>query len=247
MNEASPMTSDLRGEGDPPSVIRIMTWNIHGGVGPDRLCDLNRVVDRVRMHAPDIVAIQEIDSRRISDLGCAFDFLAATLGPHSTEARLITAPDGDYGHALVSRWPLLEGMRHDISVDGREPRAAIEVSVATPSGPLHVVAVHLGLSGRERRRQAAMLYKLAQSGPERSVLVGDFNDWILRGSVRRALAEAMPGRTHHKTFPARLPVLALDRIYCRPASLLVRSWTDPLARDASDHLPIIAELHPAPR
>jgi endonuclease/exonuclease/phosphatase family metal-dependent hydrolase len=228
-------------------MIRIMTWNIHGGVGPDRSCDLNRVVDRVRAHAPDIVAIQEIDSRHISGLGCAFDLLAAALGPHSTEARLITAPDGDYGHALLSRWPFLEAALHDISVGRREPRAAIEASIATPCGPLHVVAVHLGLSGRERRHQAAMLCKLAQSGPERSVLVGDFNDWILRGSVQRALAEAMPRRTHQKTFPARLPVLALDRIYCRPSSLLGRSWTDPQARDASDHLPIIAELNAAPR
>lgn len=247
MKEAGPIASDVRTEGDPLSVIRIMTWNIHGGVGPDRLCDLNRVVDRVRAHAPDIVAIQEIDSRHISGLGCAFDFLAAALGPHSTEARLITAPDGDYGHALVSRWPFLEAARHDISVDGREPRAAIEVCVATPCGPLHVVSAHLGLSFRERRHQAAILCKVAQSGPERSILLGDFNDLILYGSVQRALAATMPRRTHHKTFPARLPVLALDRIYCRPSSLLARSWTDPQARDASDHLPIIAELNPAPR
>ena len=245
MNEAGPITSDVRREGDPRSVVRIMTWNIHGGRGPDRSCDLDRVVDRVRAHAPDIIAIQEIDSRHIPGPGCAFDFLAAALGPHSTEARLITAPDGDYGHALVSRWPFLEAARHDISVDGREPRAAIEVCVDTPCGPLHVVAAHLGLSFRERRHQAAILRKLAQSGPERSVLVGDFNDLIRHGSVQRALAEAMPGRTHHKTFPARLPLLALDRIYCRPSGLLLRSWTDPQARDASDHLPIIAELNPA--
>jgi endonuclease/exonuclease/phosphatase family metal-dependent hydrolase len=247
MKEAGPITTDVRKEDDPPSVIRIMTWNIHGGVGSDRLCDLNRVVKCVRAHAPDIVAIQEIDSRRIAGLGCAFDFLAAALGPHSTEARLITAPDGDYGHALVSRWPFLEAARHDISVDRRERRAAIEVSVATPCGPLHVVAVHMGLSFRERRHQAAILCKLAQSGPERSVLLGDFNDWILHGPVRRALAEAMPGRTHHKTFPARRPVLPLDRIYCRPSSLLVRSWIDPQARAASDHLSVIAELNLVPR
>jgi endonuclease/exonuclease/phosphatase family metal-dependent hydrolase len=133
-----------------------------------------------------------------------------------------------------------------MSVDRRERRAAIEVSVATPFGPLHVVAVHLGLSFRERRHQTGILCKLAQSGPERSVLLGDFNDWILHGPVRRALAETMPGRTRHKTFPARRPVLALDRIYCRPANLLLRSWSDPQARAASDHLPIIAELDTAP-
>jgi endonuclease/exonuclease/phosphatase family metal-dependent hydrolase len=60
--------------------------------------------------------------------------------------------------------------------------------------------------------------------------------------VQRALGRSLPNRTHHKTFPAWWPVLALDRIYCRPGNLLVRSWTDPLARHASDHLPLIADI-----
>ena len=63
--------------------------------------------------------------------------------------------------------------------------------------------------------------------------------------MQQTLRDLMPGRTEHKTFPARLPLLALDRIYFRPAQMLVRSWTDPLARTASDHLPIWATVRPA--
>jgi endonuclease/exonuclease/phosphatase family metal-dependent hydrolase len=105
-----------------------------------------------------------------------------------------------------------------------------------------VVAAHFGLSFYERRRQAGLLAALARTGPARSVVLGDFNDWLWRSSVQRALADLLPGCTRHKTFPAWLPIAPLDRIYCRPAAILARSWTDETARRASDHLPIIADL-----
>jgi endonuclease/exonuclease/phosphatase family metal-dependent hydrolase len=224
--------------------VRIMTWNIHGAVGPDRRRDLARVVDLVRSHAPDIVALQEVDSRPqgAAKAEPAFEFLAQALGEHAAEARLITAPDGDYGHVVLSRWPLSGTIRHDISLGRREPRAAIETSIDTGLGRLHVVAAHLGLRFGERRHQAALLAAMARAAPYPSVVIGDFNDWVAHGSVQRALARWMPDRTRHKTFPARLPCLALDRIYAKPEGVIVRSWTDPRARRASDHLPVIADL-----
>ena len=79
------------------------------------------------------------------------------------------------------------------------------------------------------------------------VVVGDFNDWMTPGSVQSVLARKLPGRTRHRTFPARLPLLKLDRIYSRPAEALVRSWVDPTARNISDHLPVIAEIRPYAR
>jgi endonuclease/exonuclease/phosphatase family metal-dependent hydrolase len=223
--------------------FRVMTWNIHGGVGGDGVCDLGRIVDVVRLHRPDIVALQEVDSRRNGSAGAsAFVFLAQALGEHTAEAKLIAAADGEYGHALFSRWPIGSALQHDISMPRREPRAAIEATIDTPFGPLHVVAAHLGLSFRERHRQARLLSSIAQAGPRHSLAMGDFNDWIWPGSVQKALAAALPARTHHRTFPARLPLLPLDRIYWRPKELIVRTWTDPRAWAASDHLPLIGEL-----
>ena len=222
--------------------VRVMTWNIHGGRRLFGRGDLGRVVEIVKRHQPDIVALQEVDSRRSGIVSePAFEFLANTLGSHCAEARLITAVDGDYGHALISRWPLNGTVSHDVSTDGREPRAAIETTVETPFGELHVVAAHLGLSFSERRHQAARLASVAHpEGP--AIVLGDFNDWFLDRAVRRALDACMAARTQHKTFPAWLPAFALDRVYCKPADILVGSWTDPSAHKVSDHLPVIAEL-----
>jgi len=231
-------------QADPRAgIVRVMTWNIHGGLGTDGRRDLKRIVDCVRKHDPDIVALQEVGARReIAGMEEAFTFLSDALGKHIAESRLVTAPDGNYGHALLCRWPLTESVCHDISYRRREPRAAIEAVAQTPFGPLHVVAVHLGLSFAERRHQAELLASLVQTKAQRTVLLGDLNDWIWRGSVQTLLNRLFPGHSHMKTFPSFWPVFALDRIYCRPKEMLTRSWTDPRARKASDHLPVIADL-----
>jgi endonuclease/exonuclease/phosphatase family metal-dependent hydrolase len=226
-----------------PSQIRVLTWNIHGGVGPDGVYDLDRIIALVRRHEPDIVALQEVDSRGRGIGGASpFARLAASLGSHATEARTIVAPDGDYGHLLISRWPLSATRLHDLSLSNREPRCAIETLVSTPDASLHLAAVHLGLRLSERRQQAAMLARIAGDTDGASVMLGDFNDWTWRGAVRRRLARELPGRTKHRTFPASCPILTLDRIYCRPLHTLVRSWVDPQARHISDHLPVIADI-----
>ena len=221
--------------------VRLMTWNIHGAVGRNPRFDLTRVVELIRAHAPDIVALQEIDSRRAGGEN-PFDVLQQAFGGHGIGAKAISTVDGDYGQALISRWPLQSIEVCDISFPEREPRRAIRSEIATPAGPLRVIATHLGLSLGERRSQARALLGLIGEGGMTTVALGDFNDWFWAGSVRRELSRALPGRTRHRTFPAMWPLLHLDRIYCRPREALVRGRTDLAARHISDHLPVIADI-----
>lgn len=225
----------------PPGRLRLMTWNIHGGIGPDRRFDLDRIASLVAKHAPDVLALQEIDTR-----GRDIDCLAPLRGldiHHFTEARTIAVPDGHYGHALFSRWPTSDVVLHDLSVWRYEPRIAIETQIATPFGPLHLVAVHLGLFIFERRRQAAMLAAMARRVRGMpTVMMGDFNDWFSFGQVTRTMSHVLPERTQLRTFPASLPRLRLDRVYCSVPGMLADAFTDPAARAISDHLPIIVDL-----
>jgi endonuclease/exonuclease/phosphatase family metal-dependent hydrolase len=230
---------------------RILTWNIHKGIGADRRYDLGRVIELVRRHAPDIVALQEVDSRGRDPLNLPLAAFKAVLGTHAAEARTITAADGHYGHVLVSRWPMQPVHLHDLSARRREPRCAIDAAIQAPRGMFRVVATHLGLGLIERRRQIARLAHLARPSPVAApvptdaagnglVMLGDFNDW--HGEIRRVLAGLLPAWSGLRTFPARRPVFKLDRIFCRPPAALIRCWTDPEARHASDHLPVIADL-----
>jgi endonuclease/exonuclease/phosphatase family metal-dependent hydrolase len=219
-----------------------MTWNIHGGVGPDGRHDLARMLALVRRADPDVLALQEVDARRVRGGEHPIELFKRVLGHHGVRAAAIVTEDGDYGQVLLSRWAPQGVKVHDISVPGREPRRAISVDLDTPAGRVHVIAAHLGLKFTERRRQCAQMAALITGSALTTVLLGDFNDWMWPGSVQKVLARHLPGRTRLRTFPAAFPVLKLDRVYCCPASALVRSWTDFAASEVSDHLPVMAEI-----
>ncbi|TCK31000.1 endonuclease/exonuclease/phosphatase family metal-dependent hydrolase [Ancylobacter aquaticus] len=230
----------------PPQRLRLMTWNIHGGVGPDRRFNLERIAALIARHQPDILALQEVDTRG-RDVACLAPLEGLGIG-HFAEARTIAVPDGHYGHVLYSRWPTHDIVLHDLSVRRREPRMAIETHVDTPLGPLRVVAVHLGLALLERRRQARKLARMARDGSDApTVMMGDFNDWFSFRPVRRTLARVLPESTNIRSFPACWPLLRLDRLYCSRRGMLAHSFTDPEARHASDHLPVIADIQLRPR
>ncbi len=129
----------------------MLTWNIHGALGRNPRFDLKRVVELIDRWDPQIVALQEVDSRREKTDDNPFELLQRELGAHGIGAKSITTADGDYGQMLISRWPLSDTVIHDISYPEREPRRAIASTIATPHGPLRFVATHLGLSTHERR------------------------------------------------------------------------------------------------
>jgi endonuclease/exonuclease/phosphatase family metal-dependent hydrolase len=226
------------------SIVRLMTWNIHGAYGRNPGFDLARIIALIDGHRPDVIALQEIDSRRSRAAGTPdpFEVLGAALGIDSVRAKSVVTIDGDYGQAVISRWPIRNAEIHDISFGEREPRRAIRCEIIAPGGVLRVIATHLGLSIRERRGQAQALLALMGETPPTTAVVGDFNDWFWIGSVRKVLSAHMPARSRQRTFPSFCPLFRFDRIYCTPAAALVRATTDRAAGALSDHLPVIADI-----
>ncbi|MDF3810663.1 MULTISPECIES: endonuclease/exonuclease/phosphatase family protein [Rhodopseudomonas] len=222
-----------------------MTWNVHGTFTLNPGFDLPGVIALIQKWSPDIIAIQEIDSRSRDEN--PFDRLQSALGGSSIGALSIVTADGDYGQMLISRWPWARTpIVNDISFGEREPRRAISADILTPRGPLRVVATHLGLSIRERRQQAGSLLRLAEAADHPAVVIGDLNDWFWINSVRGVLAQRLRIRTRNRTFPSRFPLLKLDRIYGCGIRLLA-SRVDPAARVLSDHLPVIADIRLDPQ
>jgi endonuclease/exonuclease/phosphatase family metal-dependent hydrolase len=239
LNDSLRQTFDV-GSDSRRRAIRVMTWNIHGALGRNPRFDLQKVVALILRADPDIVALQEVDSRRQPGID-PFAMLQEALGHFGVGAKSIVTADGGYGQILMSRWPLHQTEIRDISYGELEPRRVIHACLDTPQGPLHVAATHLGLSIRERQSQARVLLDIIGDRTP-FVLMGDFNDWFWPGSVRSVLAHVLPGRSRHRTFPSACPLFRLDRIYCRPREILVQSWTDPDARHISDHLPCIGDV-----
>ncbi len=236
-------------EAEPPPFLRLATYNVHGCVGVDRYYAPGRVAEIVAALRADIIALQEVDGRRPLHAGLAqFEFFERATGLHAVAGPNIRGDRGEYGNLLLTRFPITRIRRIDLSQPGREPRGALDVDLDTPYGPLRVVTLHLGLARAERdiqiRRIAGILGDPAATAP-RTVLMGDFNEWF-RGAAARLAAITARFPTAHtpRSFPAPLPLLPLDRIYVRPAPHRVHAVAPvmPLARRASDHLPVALDI-----
>ena len=109
------------------TTVRVMTWNIHSGVGTDGRFDLTRVVKTIGA-IPDVVALQEVDSRQtLAPARSAFAVLRDAVGEHGIEAKSIITADGAYGQMVVSRWPLAQ-LKSTISPMPSVNRAALSRS-----------------------------------------------------------------------------------------------------------------------
>lgn len=227
--------------------LRVASYNIHGCVGTDGCFDparVQRLIDRIDA---DILALQEVETDHHGD---------DVLGRYrqSPDWQVISGPtllreQGQYGNALITRLPVLDYHLIDLSVGGFEARSAILAVLGYPGCRLEVMATHLGLSPAERREQVRTLLGVLQTGTgevDASILLGDFNEWFLWGRPLRWLHRHFGSRgATPATFPSRYPLFRLDRIWVSPPARLtgVRTLRTSRARRASDHLPVIGEVH----
>ena len=110
---------------------------------------------------------------------------------------------------------------------------------------LRVVVTHLGLRAGERRQQVERLLRaVGDDAVDAPSCSGDINEWWLWGRPLRWLHRRFGASPAPRTFPTRLPVLALDRVWVHPRKVLVSltAVDTPAARRASDHLPVVATL-----
>jgi endonuclease/exonuclease/phosphatase family metal-dependent hydrolase len=227
----------------PGPTIRLATWNIHGAIGADRKHDTERIISVLRELAADVVALQEV-SPCAPDEG-VLQRAHRELGMHVVTGRTISKRNVDYGNALLSRFAVRRSANVDLTIAHREPRNAIDVRLAVDHHELRVLATHLGLRPAERREQVRRLLHAFDSAPLcPSVVMGDVNEWYLWGRPLRWLHQKFAAAHAPATFPARRPMLKLDRIWGHPASALngVAVHRSKLARIASDHLPVLASF-----
>ena len=226
--------------------MKIATYNIPRCIGGDGRREPRRIVEVMRELDADIIALQEVESSaeaRFDMLG----YLAAAMGMSPIAGPTLAQHNGHYGNALLTRCAVLEKKNIDLSVTGHEPRGAIEALLRWERHALRVVATHLGLWPGERRRQVRQLLRLfALEDDSPAILLGDLNEWFLWGRPLRWLHAHFQASPAPRSFPARWPLFALDRIWVHPRGALQKLvvHNSPLARIASDHLPLIAEIAP---
>ena len=241
--------------------VGILTVNTHKGfTALNRRFILPELRDAVRAVSADVVFLQEVigtherHALRYGNWPAApqYEFLADTMWPQFAYGRNAVYPDGDHGNAVLSKFPITRYDNLDVSVTGPEKRGLLHCELQLPQNHvLHAICVHLGLRETHRAKQLSLLCDLLESLPEDApvVVAGDFNDWRHRASPvlaersrMKEVFEASFGALA-RSFPARMPVLRLDRIYVRnaeihePKILSSRPWSH-----LSDHVPLAVEI-----
>jgi len=224
--------------------LRLASYNIHAGVGTDHRFNPQRLAAVITSLNADIIALQEVVS--VGPDGFALlDELAAHCGMEAIAGPTMLRGDASYGNALLTRHPVMDVKRLNLDEYRYEPRGALAVELRVePRHSLTVVTTHLGLRGYERRGQLRRLLEwLPKSEP--LFLLGDFNEWFPWSRVLRQLQGTFGKMPSTATFPSRLPLLMLDRIYASPNDTIesLRRVDTPEARTASDHLPLLAEIN----
>jgi endonuclease/exonuclease/phosphatase family metal-dependent hydrolase len=227
--------------------LSLATYNIHACIGVDGRFDPHRTLGVLGELGADLIALQEVEHHAV-DGRDLLDFLADGVGMTAIAGPTLLRSERHYGNALLTRLPVSHIDRIDLSLPGREPRGALDVQLEWGGRRIQVVATHLGLRPGERRRQVRLLLERFEgsSSFELSALLGDLNEWQLWGGalgwLRRHFRDSR--RRAPRTYPGRLPLFALDRIWVRPADGLVavEAHRTRLARLASDHLPLKALL-----
>jgi len=243
--------------------FKVLTINTHMGFNAfNRRFILPELRDAVRNTGADIVLLQEVmGSHALHQLRVAdwpetphYEFLADTMWKDFAYGRNAVYPEGHHGNAVLSRLPIVDYQNRDISVAGTEKRGILHCQIQVPDSPitLHILCVHLGLREAHRSAQLRMMCQLVNELPPEApvVIAGDFNDWRQRANAilkREAGMEEVFSRKNGRparTFPARFPLLRLDRIYVRnagishPQTIPLRPWAH-----LSDHAPLAVEIH----
>jgi endonuclease/exonuclease/phosphatase family metal-dependent hydrolase len=224
--------------------LRIATYNIHRCIGRDGLENPQRIATVLRDLDADLVALQEVAFDPDAP-GNRLQFLADAIGAQAIPGPTLLEARGRYGNALLSRRTIREVRRIDISVPAREPRGVIQIVLEIRRRTVVIIATHLGLSFEERRYQMGRIMALLESPPaDVTILMGDFNEWLRWGRLRRRLQRVFGALPAPATFPSRRPFLALDQIWVRPTGVLttIQAYGSAPARMASDHLPLVADL-----
>ncbi len=241
--------------------VRVLTLNMHKGFTVfNRKFILPELREAVRTLSTDIVFLQEVHgshnqhAARLSNwpTESQYEFLADSMWPEYAYGRNAVYPNGDHGNALLSKFPIVRYQNLDVSIGTIEQRGLLHSVLKMPDGKeLHAICVHLGLRESHRQQQLALLCKLVNDLPANDavIIAGDFNDWRVRANkilaqvgFHEAFFEEF-GKSA-KSFPARWPLLSLDRIYVRnatthhPEVLHRQPWSH-----LSDHAPLAVEVH----
>lgn len=205
--------------------LRILSYNIHKGFSTGNIkFVLSQLRSAIQEVQADLVFLQEVQGHPTSQ----FEYLSHQIWPHFAYGKNAVKTSSHHGNAILSKYPIVFWENINISSHRFEKRGMLHGVIDLPhqktSKPLHLLCTHFGLFETAREIQSDLMCDRIRSHipvDAPLIIAGDFNDWREKISItfkeRLGLDEVFLSNQgcHAKTFPAWLPLLKLDRVYCR--------------------------------
>ena len=219
------------------TTLKIATYNIHKGFSQfNRRVVLHELRERLRELNADIVFLQEVQGEHTFHglqhanypAGPQHEFLADKFWEHFAYGMNAVYDNGHHGNAILSRFPIVQTNNKDVSAHRFESRGLLHSEVEIAGQRVHCLCAHFGLFAKGRRAQTGTLIEhvLSEIPVDAPLLIaGDFNDW--RNKLSHTLASAlgvhdvfaMQEGKPARSYPSRIPLFRLDRIYVRGFSV----------------------------
>lgn len=195
------------------------------------------------MHA-DVIALQEVDvrTRRAGFVDQPAE-LAAALAYQYAFAATIKWDEGDYGLAVLSRWPVVDVRRHRLEgTDVGEPRIILEVVVCAAGRPLRIFNHHADGRATYRESGFATLREMVRAEVGQGILVmGDFNAYADAPGVRALVGDGLVDLGAERNLSTidhgRIDYVLADMPLITRESI-AQVWTT----DKSDHYAVLTDL-----
>lgn len=233
--------------------LRVMTYNIHIGIGMDKKPDLQRISEVILRDKPDLVALQEVDRgvKRTKGIDQIAELARLTRMNYAFAPNL-DFQGGKYGVAILSRYPILAiDHRRYASKREAERRGLLRVEVLVKGERINFVTTHLDYQFADARLfETEQLLKALESVQGALIVTGDFNDeptgmsykLMLHGFTDAWSDAAQKEGTDGLTFPADKPVKRIDYVFVSKNKGVSAKWAAVRSTLASDHLPLVVDL-----
>lgn len=244
--------------------LKILSYNIHKGFDwKNRNYCLQEMKNLINASEAEIVFLQEVVGKnevfkKKGLIDSQFEFLADELWPHYSYAQNALYDHGHHGNLILSKYPIETFENLDLSTNNWEKRGMLVCKIKIPptleypdGQTIFAACLHLNLLHMGRKLQyekiKTFIEEKNQNGASPFIVAGDFNDWNQKSFS--IFEERLGMKEVHKhingsfarTFPSRVPILCLDRIYVKNLHVL-DSYVIYYEQHLSDHLPIFCEV-----
>ncbi len=241
--------------------LTVATYNIQHGRAFSAYLQSGETVSSLA-GISELLAREQIDICALNEVICAPEGtkwgdeaarIALPLGYYHAFARAISAYGGDYGNAIVSRYPIRELRTHLLSIPEEarrfdrakyETRVLLDAIIETPAGALRAMVCHLGLHEDEQQLALERILELAAASSLPTLLMGDCNltpeHTIYASLAARFTDTATTAEAPLLTFPSHAPRTKIDYIFTNASVRTV--WTRTVDSTLSDHRPLLSGI-----